>query len=60
MRWQTLRCKIRHMSAAIWIITFLSLIHISGQLDASLESDAFVPEFFCMKAVPVEYNTRCV
>ena len=29
----------------------------AGQLDASLESDAFVPEFFCMKAVPVEYNT---
>ena len=24
----------------------------AGQLDASLESDAFVPEFFCMKAVP--------
>lgn len=27
------------------------------QLCASLESNAFTPEFFCMKAVPVEYNT---
>lgn len=27
------------------------------QVDVSLESDAFTPEFFCMKAVPVEYNT---
>lgn len=26
-------------------------------LAVSLESDAFEPEFFCMKAIPVEYNT---